>query len=172
MKNTKVDPDVTYTSAQRAAEVVRLRRRRVSFEDIGAQFGITRQRAHQIYWTTVKAIPMPEVQALRQEQREILEDLIDRAYQIASRNHLVVSHGKVVRMGEPVLDEDGEPIIDQDAGEPLLDDMPKLSAIARIESLINSMAALLGTRVPVKQLVEGDTTVKYIIEGAGLENLT
>lgn len=169
-KNT--DPDAVLTTQERKAEIVRLRRQRIPFDEIGARFGITRQRAHKIYWDAMNAIPAEEVKALREEQRQIFEDLIDRAYEIANRNHLVVSHGQIVRMGTPTLDEDGEPIIDQGAGEPLLDDAPKLAAIARIESLINSLAALFGTRVPVKQLVEGDTTVHYVIEGAGLENLT
>jgi hypothetical protein len=41
---------------------------------------------------------------------------------VLERKHLVVSHGKIVRLGQPFINDDGEAEVDDGRGEPLEDD--------------------------------------------------
>ncbi|GAA4071084.1 hypothetical protein [Nonomuraea soli] len=69
-------------SARQAAAVMRLRRQGQTFEAIGEQLGIRRQRAHQIYWKTLKDIPGQEVTAYRAAQAERLDEMLRAAYEV------------------------------------------------------------------------------------------
>lgn len=156
----------------RKAEIMRLRRQGTTFEAIGEQLGITRQRVHQIYTDVLKEIPAEDVAIYRAEQAERLDEMLRAAYEVLGRKHLTISGGKVVRIGEPALDEEtGEPTIDDGAGEPVYDDGPTLAAIKTILLIEERRAKLLGLDTPVKQLIGSDVTVTYNFEGIDLENL-
>lgn len=165
-------PAQKITTAERQARVIELRRKGTSFEEIGADLGVTRQRAHKIYETALKAIPGMEVAQYRAEQAERLDDLLREAYAVLGRDHLTVSHGHVVRIGEPELDDEGEPVIREGAGAPVLDDGPKLQAVRTILAIEERRARLLGLDAPVKAEVGGNVQVRYEVVGVDLEALT
>ncbi|MGW6502952.1 sigma factor-like helix-turn-helix DNA-binding protein [Nonomuraea angiospora] len=143
---------------QRKAEIVRLRRQGVEFAEIGERFGVSKQRAHQIYTQALKEIPAHEVTELRTEQAERLDDMLRRAYEVLGRRHLTVSGGSVV--------------IDDRTGTPVYDDGPTLAAIKTVLLIEDQRAKLYGTYAPVKQQVGGDVTVTYTFEGVDLDALS
>ncbi|MFI6484313.1 hypothetical protein ACIBH1_40780 [Nonomuraea sp. NPDC050663] len=158
-------------AAHQSAEVMRLRRQGQTFEAIGEQLGVTRQRAHQIYWAALKAIPAQEVTAYRAEQAERLDEMLREAYAVLGREHVTVSQGKVVRMGQPYINDEGEADVDEGRGEVVRDDAPKLMAIKTILQIEERRAKLMGLDTPVKQIVGGEVDVTYNFEGVDLGDL-
>lgn len=71
--------------------------------------------------------------------RARLDHLRDAALAVMERDHLTVSHGKVIK----ILDENGEEI-------PLLDDAPVLNAIDRLLRILESERKLDGADAPAK----------------------
>jgi hypothetical protein len=63
------------TRAHRHARVIELRRQRLTWEAIGADLGVSKQRAHQLYREAVDAHPVAALAEHRHEEAE----LIDRA---------------------------------------------------------------------------------------------
>jgi DNA-binding transcriptional MerR regulator len=146
----------TEETQERRAEVVRLRRRGVSFEDIGDALGVTKQRAHQIYRAALDEIPAQEVAEYRAEQAERLDEMLRKAYEVLERKHITVNNGKVIYLGE----------------EPMEDDAPTLMAIKTILQIEERRAKLLGLDTPVVQKVAGEMQVTYAFEGVNMEDLT
>lgn len=61
-------------AAERRAEVVALRRRRATFDDIGRMLGISRQRAHQLYQQALRDIPALAVAEHLAEELTLIDD--------------------------------------------------------------------------------------------------
>ncbi len=139
----------------RAAELVQLRRAGQTFEAIGVHFGFSRQYAHRRYWELMKEPVVTAVADHRTEQLDRYDWLIRELAAVVARDHVTVSHGKVIR--------------DEATGQPLLDDGPKLAAIREIRAIEAQRTDLLGTKTPVKVEIGGGTTVRY--ELPGLEGL-
>lgn len=74
------------TTAERRARVIELRRRRMSFAEIGAELGVSLQRAHAIYRETLAAIPAQHVEEHRAEELVLIDDAIANLLLIA-RDH-------------------------------------------------------------------------------------
>ncbi|MEU8362337.1 hypothetical protein AB0C27_40595 [Nonomuraea sp. NPDC048882] len=146
---------LTEEDQQRRTKVMELKRRGHSFEAIGAQLGISKQRAHQLYWDTLKKIPVQEVAEYRVEQAERLDEMLRRAYEVLERRHITVSNGRVI------YHED----------EPLADDGPTLQAIRTVLAIEEQRARLLGLNAPVKQELGGEVQVTYSFEGVDLGQL-
>lgn len=151
-------------SQRQKAEVLRLRRIGTTFQAIGDQLGITRQRAHQIYKTALGEIPFDEVTTYRAEQLERLDALLVEANAVLAREHLMVSQGRVVRLGEPFINADGEADIAVGQGEPLEDDAPVLAAISTILKIEERRAKLLGLDAPTKTNVTVSDAITSEIE--------
>jgi hypothetical protein len=145
----------TEEDQERRAEVMRQRRRGQTFEAIGEQLGITKQRAHQLYWDTLKDIPRQETDLHRAEQAERLDEMLRKAYEVLEKRHITVSNGKVIYL------DDG----------PMEDDAPTLMAIKTILQIEERRAKLLGLDTPVKQQVEVDGSLRYEIVGVDLDQL-
>ncbi|MFD5697456.1 hypothetical protein [Streptomyces lasiicapitis] len=84
-----------------------------------------------------------------------LDDLFVSALEVLERDHLVVSHGKVV--------------VDAD-GTPLLDDGPKLAAIREMRQIRESYRRLHGLDQPTQVAVSG--AVRYEVVGVDPADLT
>lgn len=84
-----------------------------------------------------------------------LDDLFVSAMEVLERDHLVVSHGKVI------TDTDGTP---------LLDDGPKLAAIREMRAIRESYRKLLGVDAAQKLNVDG--SVRYEVVGVDGADLT
>lgn len=70
-------------AAARKARIVEMRRTWRPFDQIGAEFGITGARAHQIYWEAVNERPTQQVEEHRAEQLEL--------YDLATRRLMAIA---------------------------------------------------------------------------------
>lgn len=148
----------TEDTQQRKADVMRLRRQGHTFEAIGDQLGITKQRAHQIYSAALAEIPAQEVGEYRAEQAARLDELLTKAHEVLARGHVHVSQGRVVR--------------DDETGEPVRDDGPTLAAIKTILDIEARRAKLLGLDTPVRQEFDVSGGVRYEVVGVDLDQVT
>ncbi len=78
--------DQRVTAAERRAQVVALRRRRATFEQIGRALGISKERAWKLYQEALAQIPAPHVEEHRAEELMLIDDAISDLLKIA-RNH-------------------------------------------------------------------------------------
>jgi hypothetical protein len=76
-------PGQRVTAAERRAQVVALRRRRATFDQIGRALGITRQRAWQIYQGALAEIPAAHADEHRAEELVLIDDAIAALMKIA-----------------------------------------------------------------------------------------
>src|SRR5581483_1861570 len=75
--------DSSANAAEQQAKVLELRRKRLTFADIGAQLGFSAQRAHQIYSAALKAIPAMQVEQHREEELTLIDDAIKDLWPLA-----------------------------------------------------------------------------------------
>jgi hypothetical protein len=161
--NPDVNPGGGTLSAHQLEErqlgIVSLRQKEhLTFETIGAQYGISGHRAREIYYKAMREIPIAEINAYRAEQLDRFAELRRAAYEILKADHPMVSqNGKVVIDPDSVTPDtpDGKPM--QDAG-------PILSAIDRILAIDRQEAALLGLNAPAKHQIQVET-VRYEVLG-------
>lgn len=144
-------------AAERRANVVALRRQRLSFEAIGQRLGVTKQRAWTIYQEAVASVPVAGVELHRLEMLEQLDEAEAAVLAVLHGTHVVVSNGHVVSeiVGHfPLFDEEtgnehpkaGEPIY----GEPLTDHGPILDAARTLVAIQARKAKLTGSDAAVK----------------------
>ncbi|MFD5631596.1 hypothetical protein, partial [Streptomyces sp. NPDC127072] len=100
-------------------------------------------------------IARPAVAKLIQIESEQLDDLYVMAMEIIERNHIVVSHGKVICGTD---------------GMPLQDDGPRLQAIQTALRIRDQYQNLHGLKQPAQVEVSG--TVKYEVVGVDPKDLT
>lgn len=176
-------PEEKERSAEFDADVVRLRRQRTEFAEIGRLMALkyrdddperpfTRQSMHARWKKAIAAVPAKEVNAHRAELNEQLDELLDRVNEVLRRDHVLVSNGRLMRIGEPFINEHGEAEISEGQGEPLRDDGPIIAAAAEMRKLIGEIRQLNGLTVPVKQELGVDATVSYTINGVDVGKLT
>lgn len=89
----------------------------------------------------------------------LLDDQFVAAMEILERDHVVVSHGRIVTMAG----EDG-------VEKPLLDDGPKLAALREMRAIRESYRKLLGVDQPTQVAVSG--AVRYEVVGVDPADLT
>lgn len=70
--------------AYRRGRVVDLRRQRLSWDQIGAELGVTKQRAHQIYQAALNEYPVSKLGEHRQEEAELIDRAVRELLAIAS----------------------------------------------------------------------------------------
>ncbi|GAA3470402.1 hypothetical protein [Nonomuraea roseola] len=162
------DPD----TAARDAEACRLRTQNLSYQDIADQLGYaSKSSAYDAVQRALKATVQEPAEELRQLELMQLDELARKAREVLERRHVTVSQGRVVRLGQPFIDDDGNAAVDDGRGDPIEDDAPVLAAIDRMLKIQERRAKLLGLDIPVKQLVGGDVTVTYSFEGISLDDL-
>jgi hypothetical protein len=76
----------TAEQAERRAQVVGLRRQRLSMAEIGKRMGISRQRAQQLYAQALAEIPAAQVEEHRAEELMLIDDAISDLLDLA-RDH-------------------------------------------------------------------------------------
>ncbi|MBO3751548.1 hypothetical protein J5X84_36210 [Streptosporangiaceae bacterium NEAU-GS5] len=159
--------------AQRDAEACRLRSQNLTYQQIADHLGIARTTAYE----SVQRALAETVREAADERRALelmqLDEMARAVRAVLERQHLVVSQGKVVRLGMPYVDEEtGRAAVDEGRGEPLEDDAPVLQAVDRLLKIQERRAKLLGLDIPVKQQVEVDGGIRYEIVGVDLSKLT
>lgn len=154
--NGRFEP--TQDAANRAAEAARLKAEnpRLTYRQIAAAVGYSNPgdawRAVQRCREAVLREAGAELIAAEAAQ---LDDLFVHAMEVLERDHVVVSHGKVIT-GED--------------GRPLLDDGPKLAAVREMRAIRESYRKLFGVDQPAK--VEHSGGVRYEVVGVDPEDLT
>jgi hypothetical protein len=148
----------TQEGADRAAQAARLKAEnpRMTYQQIADTVGYCDKASA---W---RAINRCRETVLREAGAELiaaeaghLDDLFVAALEVLERDHVVVSHGRVVTGTD---------------GQPLLDDGPKLSAIREMRMLRESFRKLYGVDQPTKTEVSG--SVKYEVVGVDPADLT
>lgn len=128
------------TVAERRAKAVELRLTGTSYEAIAKELGYSsRGAACQDIGRALEANLAEQrisVEALRQEELQRLDELLAEAWRVLKRQHVTVSHGRV--------------IYDEESGEKLLDDGPVLQAIDRILKIQERRSKFLGLDAPTK----------------------
>ena len=72
------------TAAERRAQVVQLKRTKLSFAEIGRRIGITGQRAGQLYREALAQVPRMAVEEHRVEELELYDTAIHQLMRIAT----------------------------------------------------------------------------------------
>jgi hypothetical protein len=127
-------------SAERDAEAARLWGRGWTYEAISDHLGYgDKANALRAVRSALKAVQAEGVNEARTAQLALIGELKRHALDVLETDHVMVSHGKVIK---------------DDDGNPLLDDGPRLAAIGKLETLIAREAALLGTPMPTRSKLE------------------
>lgn len=125
--------------AEHDMEAARLRTAGLSYREIGVQVGCSASTAYLRVKRALAAVPAQAVEELRAESDEHLRALMKIAYREATRDHLVVQAGKIVKDAE---------------GKPLIDHAVKLRAVAELRALNESLRKLWGIDPPQKTRIE------------------
>lgn len=146
----------------RDARAIQLRAQGLSYDDIAAAIGYAnRGAAFKAVQRGLKAVIEPAVYELRQVEGERLNDVIKRFYEIATRDHVVTQHGRVVR------DENGDTLPDYE---------PVMKALTGIVRASAAYRALMGLDLPVKVDVTAtvatieDTPLMALVRAAEQKN--
>ncbi|NED75268.1 hypothetical protein G3I51_23680 [Streptomyces sp. SID9944] len=143
---------------QRAAAAARMRadNPRMTYRQIAAAVGYS---SGGDAWRAVQRCREAVVKAAGAElitsEAQQLDDLMAAALEVLERDHVVVSHGKVVCGPD---------------GEPLLDDGPKLAAIREMRQIRESYRKLHGLDQPAQVALSG--AVRYEVVGVDPTDLT
>lgn len=124
------------TTAERDAQAAKLRAEGWTFQQIADEIGFPdKSQAHKAVRRALNdVIKGPAEQLLAQEAAR-LDTLYEEALAVLERDHLTVSHGRIIK---------------GDDGQPILDDGPKLAAIDRLVKIRESYRRLFGLDQPVK----------------------
>jgi hypothetical protein len=146
----------TPETAKRDAEAADLRAQGWTFERIAEELGYcdksTARLAVRRALSDIVRGPAEKLLAIHMER---LETLYEAALEVLEADHVVVSHGQIIK-GED--------------GQPLKDDGPKLAAIREARSTLDAFWNLAGMKKPAK--VEHSGGVKYEVVGIDPADLT
>jgi hypothetical protein len=163
-------------TAQRDADAAALRTRGWSLQRIANELGFaSKGAAHDAIRRAFADIPSGEAEEAKQLDLERIDRLIEQAWAVMERLHVTVSDGRVVgRQTGIERDEDGIERLGMDGKtipvyEDILDDGPVLSAIDRINRLLERRAKIIGYDAPSRSRVEVITEDAVDAEIARLE---
>lgn len=146
----------TPQTAERDRHAAELRAEGWKLDDIATELGFsTRSNALAAIRRALRDIVRGPAEQLLAMEAERLDTLYEEALNVLQRDHVMVSHGKVIK---------------GDDGKPMLDDGPKLAAIDRLVRVRESYRRLLGLDQPAKVQVSGG--VRYEVVGVDPEDLT
>jgi hypothetical protein len=146
----------TITADEKAANAARMRANNpgMTYRQIAEAAGYSNQGD---CWRAIekcrKAVLQMAGAELVASQAAQLDDMFVSAMEVLERDHVVVSHGKVVTMVDPETREE----------KPVLDDGPKLAALREMRQINESYRKLLGADQPTQVAVSG--SVKYEVVG-------
>ncbi|HTJ69214.1 MAG TPA: hypothetical protein VL551_16880 [Actinospica sp.] len=140
--------------AQRRTRVLAMRVEQRPYREIAAELGITETTARDDYASAVKE-RRSELDAQRDAAIAVEEAKLDAVEQVVwevlRREHIVIQHGKVVRIGR----------------KPVVDDDPVLRAADRLVKIAERRSKLKGLDAPTK--VEVDDARRAQIEAYAAE---
>jgi Stage III sporulation protein D len=98
------DPVARQVAAARKAQILELRLRRVTFEQIGKMMGISKQAAHKNYTSALNELPNKLARRVRKEELEVLDRLDAEFWRIISSPAAKEDPDLVLRAGGRILD--------------------------------------------------------------------
>lgn len=129
-------------TAQRRKQAIDMRMAGASFQQIADTLGYTTRGAacQDISRALEQSVAEQtrSVESYREEELQRLDALLAEAWAVLKRQHVTVSHGRLIR---------------DESDEPILDDGPTLSAIDRILKIQERRAKLLGLDAPQRHEV-------------------
>lgn len=137
---TRSNAEVEHDAAAAA-----LRGRGLSYRAIAAQLDTSVATAHDRVQRAFRDTLSEPADQARAVELARLEDAHDAALAVLLREHLTVSHGKVIT----IKNDDGDTV-------PLIDDAPVLQAVDRIRALSESRRKLLGLDAPSRVSVDAE----------------
>lgn len=152
----------TITQDERAAQAARLKadNPRMTYQQIADQLGYSdKGNAWRDIQKCRQAVLRQAGAELIASEAAQLDEMFVSAMEVLERDHVVVSHGKVITMTD-----------DEGVEKPLLDDGPKLAALREMRAIRESYRKLLGVDQPQQVAVSG--TVKYEVVGVDPAELT
>ncbi|MGA5435468.1 hypothetical protein ACPCIZ_12840 [Streptomyces cellulosae] len=129
------------------AQALELRNQRYTERQIAKIMGCSPSTAHERVKRAIRRVLVEATETARQLERDRLDILWQRAEEIATREHYVTAHGKIV------LDHNGNPVID---------DAPVLAARREQRALAESYRKLEGLDQPTKVEQTGNVTYEVI----------
>jgi len=129
------------------ARAAQLRGQGLSYRAVARELGVSVSSAHQAVARAFRDTLTEPAEQARAVELARLEDAHDAALAVLLREHVTVSHGRIV------TDDDGTPI---------LDDAPALQAIDRIRALSESRRKLLGLDAPSRVSVDAENIGREI----------
>lgn len=146
----------TPETAKRDAQAADLRAEGLSFQAIADQLGYAdKTSARLAVRRALRDIVQGPAEKLLNLHMERLETLYEQALEVMEADHVVVSHGKIVKA---------------DDGTPLVDSGPKLAAIREARASLESFRKLTGLDAEKKINLSGG--VKYEVVGIDPDDLT
>lgn len=131
-----------------------------TYQQLADEFGYSnRGNAWRAVQKCRQAVLQQAGTALIASEASQLDDMFVAAMEVLERDHVVVSHGKVITMA----DESG-------TEKPLLDDGPKIAALREMRMIRESYRKLLGVDQPTQVAVSG--AVRYEVVGVDPADLT
>lgn len=131
-------PQADLARAEIDAQIVELKRKDLSFAEIGNRLGISKAAAFRGFHRALPRITEPAASAYRAEHLARLELAREAVMEVLTNRHVTTSNGVIVRLD----------------GEPLADDAPILAAVDRLLRIDEREAKLLGLDAPIRTRVE------------------
>lgn len=132
----------TPETAARDARAAELWGQGYTYREICAELDIkSSSNAYYAVRRALNSITKPAAEDARQRRAAELDHLAEEARAILARQHVTVSHGRII------LDDDGQP---------LLDDGPKLAAIDRLLRINESQRKLNGEDAPTRISIDAE----------------
>jgi AraC-like DNA-binding protein len=139
----------TPETAERDARAAQLRAEGWTLQQIADELGYTdKSNARQAIQRALREIVQGPAEALIRQEAARLDSLYEEALDVLHRDHVMVSHGRIVT---------------DDDGNPLPDDGPKLAAIDRLVKVRESYRRLFG--LDARQKIDVAGGVRYEIIG-------
>lgn len=148
--------------AERREKAVRLAVQGWSYERIRAEGGLgygTRQAVYRDVKAALKEKIEEQGRAaaeLRAKELMLIDDALNKAYEIMHTVHLAHGNGKVVRREVELQDGSTEWV-------EVIDQGPNLAAAERLIRFSESRRKLLGLDAPAKSEIEASGTISYVI---------
>jgi hypothetical protein len=151
----------TPETAARDAQAAELRAQGLTYQKIADELGFGhKDSARLAVRRALRDIVKGPAEQLLKLEADRLDTLYEEALEVLQRDHVTVSHGKVITVADPDTGEE----------KPLLDDGPKLAAIDRLVKIRESYRKLFGLDQPAKVQLSGG--VRYEVVGVDPEDLT
>ena len=145
------------TGAQRDAEAARLKAAGRTYQQIADELGYSdRGNAWRGVQRAIKSVLKEPAEELIAVEAGRLDDLYATALEILERDHLMISHGRI--------------IFDERTGDPVIDDGPRLAALRELRQIRESYRRLHGLDAEKKVSLSGG--VRYEVVGVDPDELT